>query len=52
MTPRDNARIDRYVRWFNRCVWAAAIWAAFYLAYSLAIDEPRPVQSTTYRKST
>jgi hypothetical protein len=52
MTPRDNARIDRYVRWFNRCVWAAAAWAAFYLAYSLATDEPRPVHPTTSRNLT
>lgn len=52
MTPRDNARIDRYVRWFNRCVWAAAAWAALFLAYSLAIDEPRPVHPTTSRNLT
>jgi hypothetical protein len=52
MTPRDNERIDCYTRWFNRSVLAAAVWAALYLAYSLAIDEPRPVHPTTYRKST
>ncbi len=52
MTPRDNERIDRWVRWFNRCVWAAAAWAVFYLAYSLALDEPRPVHPTTSRSLT
>lgn len=52
MTPRNNERIDRWVRWFNRCVWVAAIWAALFLAYSLAIDEPRPAHPTTSRSLT
>ncbi|MBB2918300.1 hypothetical protein [Cupriavidus alkaliphilus] len=51
MTPRDNERIDRYVRWFNRCVWAAAVYAFFYVAYSIAVDEPKSIHPTSNRKT-
>ncbi|SFB68879.1 hypothetical protein SAMN05216321_101139 [Cupriavidus sp. OV038] len=43
MTPRNNARIGRYVRWFNRCAWTAFVLALLSIAYSLAIDEPATV---------